>query len=146
MDAPSRMLRVKRFWEKPVRDVAQSLFDRGCLWNTFVMVGRAAEFLSLIQSATPRLHEVFQDAFSSGNADADQSVIRTLYEKIETADFSKQILSAGVDRLIVLSFKDVGWNDLGEPDRVNAVLGRSRLRKPAGKMTTEVMPSVAISG
>ena len=44
----SGLLRVKRFWEKPALTVAQNLLDRGCVWNTFVMVGHARTFLSVI--------------------------------------------------------------------------------------------------
>ena len=39
--SPTSFLRVKNFWEKPARQVAEELLDRGCIWNTFVMVGRA---------------------------------------------------------------------------------------------------------
>ena len=31
--------RVRKFWEKPSSSVATSLMERGCLWNSFVMVG-----------------------------------------------------------------------------------------------------------
>src|SRR6185369_6774987 len=32
--------RVRKFWEKPSLNLATSLIERGCLWNSFVMVGR----------------------------------------------------------------------------------------------------------
>ena len=34
MATDSRLLRVRRFWEKPSHQVAQTLMDQGCLWNT----------------------------------------------------------------------------------------------------------------
>jgi mannose-1-phosphate guanylyltransferase len=43
------LLRVKRFWEKPSLRVAVGLLDRGCVWNTFVMVGQAQAFLNMIR-------------------------------------------------------------------------------------------------
>ena len=36
--------RVSRFWEKPSYPTARVLLARGCLWNTFVMIGRASVF------------------------------------------------------------------------------------------------------
>jgi mannose-1-phosphate guanylyltransferase len=42
----SALRAVERFWEKPTSQVAEALFARGCLWNTFVMVGRSSAFLS----------------------------------------------------------------------------------------------------
>ncbi|HLH06599.1 MAG TPA: sugar phosphate nucleotidyltransferase [Terriglobales bacterium] len=41
--------RVSRFWEKPSLALASALMDRGCLWNSFIMVGRIDCFLSLIR-------------------------------------------------------------------------------------------------
>jgi len=58
METGSRLPGVRRFWEKPSRAVAQMLLDRGCLWNTFVMVGRVDTFLELIRSAAPRLRDL----------------------------------------------------------------------------------------
>jgi mannose-1-phosphate guanylyltransferase len=38
---PSGMIcQVSRFWEKPSLTLASSLMERGCFWNSFVMVGR----------------------------------------------------------------------------------------------------------
>ena len=56
--------RVKRFWEKPSYQIAQSLLDRGCLWNTFVMVGCAGAFLGMIRNASPALYRAFEPMLS----------------------------------------------------------------------------------
>ena len=42
---------VTRFWEKPSRDLADGLMARGCLWNTFVMVGTRDSFRLSLHSA-----------------------------------------------------------------------------------------------
>src|SRR5439155_20059831 len=36
---------VSRFWEKPTPTLAQTLLTKGCLWNSFVMVGDLAALL-----------------------------------------------------------------------------------------------------
>jgi mannose-1-phosphate guanylyltransferase len=92
------MFRVNRFWEKPSLDAAKGLLDRGCLWNTFVMIGRVRTFLDLLRNAIPAETPVF-------------------------GDFSKQVLSALPDRLAVLRLANVGWSDLGTPERVMAAAG-----------------------
>src|SRR5260370_23889006 len=110
-------MRVRRFWEKTSYEVAQTLLDQGCLWNTFVMVGRANAFLELIQSAEPSLYETFQTAVQS-KADMNPELMRVVYEQIETADFSRRVLSRTTERLAVLCLGDIGWDDLGDPHRV----------------------------
>ena len=57
--SPDGLLRVKRFWEKPSARTAQDLLERGCVWNTFVMIGRAQAFLDLIRSSAPEVYREF---------------------------------------------------------------------------------------
>jgi len=147
MPSDGRLSRVRRFWEKPSYQVAQGLMDQGCLWNTFVMVGRADAFLELIQSAEPRLYETFQTAVVQSRADMNPEFMRAVYGQIETADFSKRVLSGTTERLAVLSLGDIGWDDLGDPRRVSAMLPQIGLRKPAGQaLASEVLVSVATAG
>jgi mannose-1-phosphate guanylyltransferase len=56
IDKRSRVFGVRRFWEKPNQFLAQVLQLRGCLWNSFVMVGSARALLEIIASASPELY------------------------------------------------------------------------------------------
>lgn len=56
------VVRVKRFWEKPTAGVAKHLMDSGCLWNSFVMVGRVDTFLGINQKHLPELYRMFDAA------------------------------------------------------------------------------------
>jgi mannose-1-phosphate guanylyltransferase len=47
------LCRVNRFWEKPAQHQARQPLRGGCLWKTFVSVGRAATFLELVCSQVP---------------------------------------------------------------------------------------------
>ncbi|MGI9055096.1 MAG: sugar phosphate nucleotidyltransferase, partial [Pyrinomonadaceae bacterium] len=49
--------RVNRFWEKPTFDSAEYLLKKGCLWNSFVMVGKVSAFLNLFKKQLPELHK-----------------------------------------------------------------------------------------
>ena len=143
----SRLSRVRRFWEKPSHQVAQGLMDRHCLWNTFVMVGQASAFLELIRCVEPHVHETFHAAVVQRSADMNPELMRAVYGQIETTDFSKRVLSRTTERLAVLNLGDIGWDDLGDPRRVNAMLSQERLRKPAGQaLVSEVLASAAAAG
>src|SRR2546421_8386008 len=50
---------IRRFWEKPSAALARVLFQRGCLWNSFVMVGWAGAFLRLAESTVPDIDLAF---------------------------------------------------------------------------------------
>ena len=110
----SGLFRVTRFWEKPSPLVAKTLFNLGCLWNTFVMVGRVRTFLGMIQAATPHLFDAFRrHETTPGHFDCVR-----LYQTLAPVDFSRDILAQSPAKLAVLSTGSVGWSDLGEPDRV----------------------------
>jgi len=116
-DFEHRVRGVARFWEKPGESIANSLVDRGCLWNMFVMVGRARAFLDMVRSVAPGLYAAFDPMFS-GTKEAEAETIASIYRRVPTADFSRSVLSAAVSRLAVLTLGDIGWTDLSEPRRV----------------------------
>jgi mannose-1-phosphate guanylyltransferase len=117
--------RVNRFWEKPSLEVARGLLDLGCLWNTFIMLGRVRTFLDLLSQSVPGVFRAFQPRF-----DVDQ-----VYHRLAPGDFSRQVLSALPDRLAVLRLDNVGWSDLGTPERVMAAVG-SRLHGGKSRLGT----------
>lgn len=114
---------VNRFWEKPSAETARMLHDRGCLWNTFVMIGRAQAFLDVLRASVPAVLRAFEPLLHSRGRISDDAMART-YDAIEPGDFSKQVLSALPKRLAVLRLDNVGWSDLGTPERLTAVWER----------------------
>jgi len=108
---------VQNFWEKPPLEVAENLFKRGCLWNTFIMVGRVSAFLELIATAMPHLYQIFSTKARNGTRD-----IAEIYSRIEPADFSSQVLSRSTGSISVATLGDAGWSDLGDPRRAKAAL------------------------
>jgi len=48
------------------------------------------------------------------------------YHQIPCCDFSRQVLSIEIEKLLVLHVNNLGWSDLGSPNRVVAVLKTSR--------------------
>ena len=110
----SGLFRVMRFWEKPSLRAAKVLLNLGCLWNTFVMVGRVRAFLRMIQRITPQLYGNFQRHETTfGQLDSER-----VYDTLAPVDFSRDILAQSPAELAVLDAGSVGWSDLGEPERV----------------------------
>src|SRR5262249_40890366 len=50
---------IRRFWEKPTPAIAEQLYRQRCLWNSFVMVSRVPNMLSLFRRAVPELYRRF---------------------------------------------------------------------------------------
>ena len=119
---------VRRFWEKPNPMLAQVLQLRGCLWNSFVMVGSAQALLEIIESATPDLYRAFACMPPLFGTSAEARAIGILYERLEEVNFSHRVLALRPERLAVLKVSGVRWNDLGEPKRVMASLVMAGVR------------------
>ena len=120
--------RVKRFWEKPSLQTAQTLLEQDCLWNTFVMVGRAGAYLKLIESAAPGWYGALASATAQDPEDEACTAARA-YAELASADFSSEAVSPNAGRFAVLALGDTGWSDLGDPLRFWA-LSSALERKP----------------
>jgi mannose-1-phosphate guanylyltransferase len=109
---------VTGFWEKPGPELAATLDLRGCVWNSFVMIGRVRAFLDLIATAAPALTLSFGRLESAyGRADEARAA-RKLYAGLPTTDFSHHILQVRPERLGVLTVHGTRWSDLGDPSRL----------------------------
>jgi mannose-1-phosphate guanylyltransferase len=122
---PTSVCRVSRFWEKPHRTLAVELIERGCLWNTFVMVGHVRSFLNLIRRALPCLVEAFESIRSLIATKSENAALLDVYRAIPASSFSQDVLSVQPTGLAVLRASGLGWSDLGEPSRVRSVLERA---------------------
>jgi len=122
---------VLRFHEKPPLPMAEHLLRSGSLWNTFVMVGHVDAFLDLAMATMPDLLRALRAAPICSNSDADTRRVEWLYDQLDPADFSREVLLPGAKRLLALRLSAVEWNDLGDPDRVIATLLESGAELPA---------------
>jgi mannose-1-phosphate guanylyltransferase len=105
-------------------DVAQELMKRGCLWNSFVMIGRVEAFLKMIKGALPELFSYFEALLPVFGTPDEFRNLRALYSWIREVNFSKEVLEYRPDDLKVIKVDNVGWSDLGDPSRVLATLTR----------------------
>jgi mannose-1-phosphate guanylyltransferase len=124
----SRLLGVRRFWEKPNSTVARLLQIRGCLWNSFVMVTSVAGLLEVIERAIPGLCREFTGLQRALGTRKEAERANSLYQSLAESNFSHQVLAACPERLATLRVSGVKWNDLGEPKRVIASLSLAGLQ------------------
>src|SRR5579864_1240749 len=113
--------RVSRFWEKPSLQHAHALLRRGCLWNTFVTVGRATTLFEMLCSQVPEAVLAISRAMANDRFD-------TAYAELDTVDFSRDVLANLPQRLLVLRDRTSGWADLGSPARVHDTLSRNGIQ------------------
>ncbi len=123
-NAQKSITRVRKFWEKPSLTLATSLMEGGCLWNSFVMVGRVDALLKMTRAAMPEMYDAFDAITPTFNTPAERSALAELYSQIEDSNFSHQVLAVRSGDLMVMRVGDVGWSDLGEPNRVLSTLAR----------------------
>jgi len=127
---PGSISRVSQFWEKPSHEFALDLMSRGCLWNSFVMIGHVGTMLTLVRLVLPRLYNAFDSIRPSFLTRCEPDALNRLYSGIRPINFSSEVLSSHpYDSvrpcgLAVMRGANLGWSDLGEPGRVISALER----------------------
>lgn len=118
---------VVRFIEKPSPEEARACFRRGGLWNTFVMVARAAAFLDAGRRTLPELHERLRRVRAFAGTSEEDAALERAYALTAPADFSRDVLAADPARLAVSPLPPLHWSDWGTPERVISTLRREGL-------------------
>lgn len=121
-DLANAVSQVKRFWEKPSPEAANYLLTKGCLWNSFVMVGKVGTFLGLFEKHLPELTKMFAASSAAFGTASEKAMMRSLYAWINETNFSSEVLEKATDELYVLRVGNVVWSDWGEPQRVLGTL------------------------
>jgi len=119
---------IRRFWEKPSLRLAQRLFERGALWNSFVMVGWVDTFLNLTRRVAGDLVAAFEPLRDAIGGSREAEVAERVYEALEPSGFSERVLVPGTDGLLTVRAKSVDWSDWGHPQRVMATVRRTGWR------------------
>jgi mannose-1-phosphate guanylyltransferase len=117
VEPASPVARISRFWEKPSAGQARALLERGCLWNSFVMVGWASAFEQVVQAATPDIAAALAPAAFALGTSREATVLERAYASLPSVGFSERVLTPQAHRFSVMRVKDVGWCDLGNPRR-----------------------------
>lgn len=126
---PGGVSRVVRFWEKPTRKAAERLMTTDCLWNSFVMVGRAEAFLELFRTHLRDSFRMFDISKKMLLTLQEKPLMRAIYSWLPDSNFSSDILEKATGMLMVKRVAGVGWSDLGEPQRVIGTLKDLGIKK-----------------
>lgn len=114
---------VRRFWEKPSEERARTCLEAGCLWNTFILVGKAATFLRAGRAAVPAVEERLARAEPFLGSDQEAWALHQAYALMPRANFSRSVLEPCPPFLAVAALPRLAWSDLGSPRRLFEVLG-----------------------
>jgi mannose-1-phosphate guanylyltransferase len=121
---------IRRFWEKPSARLAERLFERGALWNSFVMVGWVDAFLALAARTVPALMGTLEPLRRVIGTEDEPGVAEHVYRALarNPLGFSEGILAPAADGLVTVRVKGVEWSDWGHPERVVATMRRTGWR------------------
>lgn len=119
---------IRRFCEKPGVAMAERLFQRGALWNSFVMVGHLDAFLGLVWAAAPDLVIALDPLRRALGTEHEAAAAEAVYATLPSSSFSERILAPTPGRLVTVRVKGVEWNDWGNPQRVLATMARAGWR------------------
>jgi len=119
--------RVAGFVEKPPPERARELLDRGALWNTMVLVAEGRALLDAFRALRPEMVRFFEHVAHLA-PDRRREWLRRCYGLIRPCDFSRDVLEATPGLAVWAWPAELGWSDLGTPDRLIAWLGRPGAR------------------
>jgi len=98
---------VATFREKPDRALARRILRRGALWNSLVMVFRAARALELVARVRP---EAYRALAAAG---VDPEAVERHYASGTPWNFSSDFLAHVPNEMVVVRAEDTGWSDWG---------------------------------
>jgi mannose-1-phosphate guanylyltransferase len=124
--------------------LAETLFERGCLWNTFVLVAGVPALLALIRQAAPDLYGAFMTAWRQRLTVGEREAMRSLYARLPSTNFSEDVLATKAANLGVLPVRGLTWSDWGEPARVVGTLEGLGIRPAWAE--PEAAPAVVVAG
>lgn len=109
---------VAAFAEKPPQDECRRLMARGGLWNSMVIAGKLATFWDAAGRTVPQPVYLLSQYADFVDGPRESEVLRRIYKRMASFDFSKDVLSRVPEILTVLALEGVVWSDWGRPERI----------------------------
>lgn len=97
--------RVARFVEKPSRQRAEQMWQRGFLWNSGIFVWRAGDFLAEVRALTPEVSGALAAAEREGSS------LDEFFSAVQSVSVDVGVLERSGRVLVVPG--DFGWDDIG---------------------------------
>lgn len=109
---------VTRFQEKPDISAAEKLYKDGSLWNTMIVVAKAAALWDLAWKVHPDMIGCLESLKSRMGLDGESGAISRAYQGLRRLNFSRDFLEKIPEWTVALPMRDVNWCDWGRPERV----------------------------
>jgi mannose-1-phosphate guanylyltransferase len=104
--------KVKTFTEKPTLDIATSFIESGdFLWNAGIFVWTAKAITKAFEQYLPEMHEIFDEANSVYNTDAEKAYVSNVYQQCTNISIDYGIMEKANNVYVIPS--EFGWSDLG---------------------------------
>jgi mannose-1-phosphate guanylyltransferase len=132
------VFRVRRFVEKPPAATARRLIARGCLWNSFVMVGRVDAFLDVVARTAGELSRAFEPVARMLGTPRERAALDRLYARLRPTSFAATVLMQAARHLVVVRADGFQWSDWGTPRRV-----RDSLEAASGRV--DLVPDLVLA-
>ncbi|MEX5214977.1 MAG: sugar phosphate nucleotidyltransferase [Nitrospiraceae bacterium] len=115
---------VAGFMEKPSREQACRLLEDGWLWNTGMLVGRAAVLLQVMCAGLPELTACTMLLRRFIGTDWEHAITTEIYRTVPSLNFSTAVLSRQTHRLALLPLTQISWSDWGTKERILQTLSQ----------------------
>lgn len=109
---------VKGFQEKPGEAAAERLYRDGGLWNTMIVVAKAAALWDLAWKVQPDMIGILEGLRNRMGAPGEDQAIAAAYRGLRRSNFSRDFLEKVTDWTVALPMRGVTWCDWGRPERV----------------------------
>jgi mannose-1-phosphate guanylyltransferase len=129
-----RMFEVRRFEEKPLHSADQQQKDGKYLWNTFVTIGRTGTLMDKIREKIPQAYNAFEIYRRSIGTIVETQSVSAVFDRLESVNFSTDVLEQITSSLVAMDISDVGWSDWGEEYRIREDAARYDLRLKVPRM------------
>jgi mannose-1-phosphate guanylyltransferase len=132
--ARGSLFAVRRFVEKPARELALRLLCEAGLWSSFISLGRLSAFWRLASLHLPEQAALLRSYSRAVGTARAAGRLDAIYHRMPAANFSRAILERA-DRLAVAPVRGSGWSDWGSPSRIfRSLEGTRSLEVLQGRM------------
>ena len=121
---------VARFVEKPAPPLADELFEKKALWNSFIFGATGPALLALLRLRMGTAVDEMATALALEVQEPDSTALAELYDRLPVVDFSGAVVQQFPCTLRVITAPACGWTDLGTPRRVADTLRRLTQQVP----------------
>jgi len=121
---------VTRFRERPGPAEAGALLAEGWLWNTCVIVAKAARLIDLGGRYVPELSALLAPLERFFGTERERWALGQAYALAPRASFARDVLQPGGADFMVSRMPTITWSDLGTPRRVFRAVRELDLRPP----------------